>query len=461
MKKQRILTSILLSLLILALLGTPLAIANDGSPAWMARAVVLADAHTGEILYARNEHDRIDPASTTKIMTALLAIEALERGEVSISDQVTTSETALFDMIPTGASLELQVGEIISFEALLYAVMLRSANDASNVVAEHVSGSVDSFLHLMNTRARELGAYNTNFTNTHGLTAYNHYSTAYDLFLITQYAISHPRFVELYALQERPHAASSMADGSEGRYAGIFVSTNRLTDPESDYYFPGAHGVKTGFTSAAGLCLISTATRGDVSFLAVVMGVPVDVAEVEHTGETLVAESVNHFTQTAHLYEWAFYTFAYREVLSADTVLAIVPVEFGEEADSIDLITAEPIISLAREGTNLDHFEREVTLFHQEAGTTLSAPITRGDVLGEVTFTYGDRTFGPIALIAADSITLSRVEVIQHEVEETLQSGWVQFAVIAFIALFLLFVIGGIIRGVRKRKRKRARMGRR
>jgi len=446
MKKQRILTSILLSLLILALIGTPLAIANDGSPAWMAQAVVLADADTGEILYARNEHMRIDPASTTKIMTALLAIEALERGEVSISDQVTTSETALFDMIPTGASLELQVGEIMTFEALLFAVMLRSANDASNVVAEHVSGSVDSFLNLMNARARELGAYNTNFTNTHGLTAYGHYSTAYDLFLITQYAISHPRFAELYALQERPHAASSMADGSEGRYAGIFVSTNRLTDPESDYYFPGAHGVKTGFTSAAGLCLISTALRDDIYLLAVVMGVPVDVDEV------------NHFTETIHLYEWAFDTFAHREVLSAGSVFAIVPVEFGEEADSIDLVTAEPIIALAREGTNLDHFEREVTLFHQD---TLSAPITRGDVLGEVTFNYGDRIFGPIALIAADSITLSRVEVIQHEVEETLQSGWVQFAIIAFVALLLLFVIGGIIRSARKRKRKRARMGRR
>jgi len=449
MKKQRILTSILLSLLILALIGTPLATANDGSPAWMAHAVVLADADTGEILYARNEHQRIDPASTTKIMTALLAIEALERGDVSISDQVTTSETALFDMIPAGASLELQIGEIMTFEALLYAVMLRSANDASNVVAEHISGSVDSFLNLMNTRARELGAYNTNFANTHGLTAYGHYSTAYDLFLITQYAISHPRFAELYALQERPHAASSMADGSEGRYAGIFVSTNRLTDPESDYYFPGAHGVKTGFTSAAGLCLISTAIRGDVYLLGVVMGVPADV------------EEVSHFTETIHLYEWAFDTFAHREVLSADSILAIVPVEFGEEADSVDLIPAEPIIALAREGTNLDHFEREVTLFHQATGDTLSAPIAQGAVLGEVTFTYGDRTFGPISLIAAESITLSRVEVIQHEVEETLQSGWVQFAIIAFVALLLLFVVGGIIRASRKRKRKRARMGRR
>jgi D-alanyl-D-alanine carboxypeptidase (penicillin-binding protein 5/6) len=179
------------------------------------------------------------------------------------------------------------------------------------------------------------------------------------------------------------------------------------------------------------------------------MGVPVDV------------EEANHFTQTAHLYEWAFYTFSHREVLSADTVLAIVPVEFGEEADSIELIPAEPIIALTREGTNLDHYEREVTLFHQEAGTALSAPITRGDVLGEVTFTYGDRIFGPIALIAAENITLSRVEVIQHEVEETLQSGWVQFAIIAFVALVLLFIIGGIIRSVRKRKRRRARMGRR
>jgi len=449
MKKRQVLTSILLLLLISALIGTSLAIPYGGSPDTLAHAVVLADAQTGDILYARNEHERIHPASTTKIMTALLAIEAIERGDVSIVDQVMTTDTALIGMIETGASLDLQVGEIMSFESLLFAVMLRSANDASNVVAEHVSGSVDNFLHLMNVRARELGALNTNFSNTHGLTADDHYSTAYDLFRITEYAISHPRFAELYALQERPHAASNMADGSEGRYAGIFRSTNRLTDPESDYYFPGAHGIKTGFTNAAGLCLISTATRGDVSLLAVVMGVPVDM------------EEVNHFTETARLYNWAFETFAYREVLSSDTVLAISPVEFGEDADSVSLIPAESIITLAREGTNLDHFEREVTLFHQEAGEVLSAPITQGEVLGEVTFTDGERIFGPIALIAAESIYVSRVEVIQHEVEETLQSVWVQIVIIAFVALAVLFIVGIVIRAVRKNKRKKARMGRR
>jgi len=447
MKKRQILASILLLLLISALLSAPLAAPYGGSPSDLAHAVVLANAETGDILYTRNEHERIHPASTTKIMTALLAIEAIERGEVSIADQVTTSETALIGMIETGASLDLQVGEIMNFEALLFAVMLRSANDASNVVAEHVSGSVDNFLHQMNVRARELGALNTNFSNTHGLTADDHYSTAYDLFRITEYAISHPRFAELYALQERPHAASNMADGSEGRYAGIFRSTNRLTDPESDYYFPGAHGVKTGFTSAAGLCLISTATRGDVSLLAVVMGVPADMDEI------------NHFTETIRLYNWAFETFAYREILSGDTVLAIVPVELGENADSINLVPAEPIIALAPEGTNLDHFQREVTLFH--GGDALSAPITQGDVLGEVTFTDGERTFGPIALIATENVYLSRVDVIIDEVEETLQSVWVQIVIIALVALVLLFVIGIIVRAVRKSKRKKARMGRR
>lgn len=449
MKKRQVLTSILLLLLIASLITSPLAVPYGGSPSDLAHAVVLADARTGVILYARNEHARIHPASTTKIMTALLAVEAIERGEVSISDQVVTRETALFDMIEAGASLDLQVGEIMSFEALLYAVMLRSANDASNVVAEHVSGSVDNFLQLMNRRAKELGALHTNFTNTHGLPGENHYSTAYDLFRITQYAVSLPRFAELYALQERPHAASSMADGSEGRYAGIFVSTNRLTDPTSDYYFPGARGVKTGFTNAAGLCLISTATKGDVSLLAVVMGVPFDDQEI------------NHFTETIRLYEWAFETFAYREVLSSNTVLATVMVEFGEGADTVDLIPAEPVIALAREGTNLEHFERELTIFHFEVGETLAAPITQGEVLGEVTFTYGERTFGPIALVAAESIELSRVEVIQYEIEETLQSPWVRIVLIAGVALILFFIIGGILLAVRKSKRKKARMGRR
>jgi len=405
--------------------------------------VLLADIETGDILYARNEHERIHPASTTKIMTALLAVEALERGEVSIGDLLVTTEAALADMVPLGSSLELEVDEEMSFEALLYAVMLISANDASNVIAERIGGSIENFIQMMNQRAQELGAHNTNFSNTHGLTADNHYSTAYDLFRITQHAITLPRFVELYAEQERAFAATNM------RPAGLLRSTNFMTDSSSPYFYLHAHGVKTGFTSAAGLCLISTAFLNDIHLLAVVMGVPAD------------EEEVNHFTESAIIYDWAFENFAHREILSSSTVIVEVPVEFGDNADFVTLFPAESIISLVQEGVGLDRFQREVTIFHEETGETLQAPIAQGQVLGEVTYTDGTRTFGPIPLVAGQAVHLSRVAYMRYDVAGVLESLWVRLIIGLLILLIALYIVFAIRHTIKKRKRKKERMGRR
>jgi len=443
MKKQHLITFVLLLLLIPTLVLSPLAAPYTSRPDLQAHAVILADIDTGDILYARNEHERINPASTTKIMTALLAIEALNRGDVNIYDTVTVSEQALADMIPAGASLDLEVGEEMSFESLLYSIMLISANDASNALAEHLSGSIDAFVQLMNDRARELGALNTNFSNTHGLTADNHYTTAYDLFRISQYAISIPRFAELYSQQERAHPATNL------RPAGMMVSTNLMTTPGSPYYYPYAFGVKTGFTSAAGLCLVSTATRGDISLLAVVMGVPAD------------AEEANHFTESARLYEWAFSNFEHQEILSTTTEIARVDVVLGDGADSVGLRPAEPVIALVQIGTDVDNLRKDVVIFSEVDGTELQAPINQGAVLGEMTLHHGDRSFGPISLVADESIGLSRVEYMRSELEEVLSSVWVRVVIIVLVLLFVLYIAYAIWHGISKRKRRRERLRRR
>ncbi|MCL2368568.1 MAG: D-alanyl-D-alanine carboxypeptidase [Oscillospiraceae bacterium] len=440
MKKRQFLTLIAVFLFLSAFTISSLAV--TGGPDHQAHAVVLADTETGDIIFALREHERIHPASTTKIMTALLVVEAIDRGQANINDLLTATASAIEGLNPAGASLDLEVGEEMTLESLLFAIMLTSANDASNVLAEYIGGSVSGFVQMMNDRARELGAQNTNFANTHGLTEDNHYSTAYDLFRITQHAITHPYFAELYSAQERPHAATNM------RPAGIFVSTNRMMDPDSDHFYPGVRGVKTGFTQAAGWCLISTATQGEISLIAVVMGVP--------TGN----DGVNHFTETAAIYDWAFENLEHQEILSATRTITRVPVELGEGAETVGVRPAEAVTALLLRGTNADNIRQEYVIHNVARGEPLVAPITQGDILGFITLSYGDRTFGPIPLVAAESVRLSRPDYMRGEIQAVLENTWVRVVIGVLLLLLILYIVYSIRYAILKKKRKKERMGR-
>jgi len=418
------------------------ALATSASgPDHQARAVVLADAVTGDIIYARNEQEQLHPASITKIMTALLVVEALDRGDVNINDVLTTSETALAGLTETGMAIGLEVGEEMTLEPLLHAAMLISANDAANVLAEHVGGSIENFLLMMNTRARELGAENTHFLNTHGLTEEGHFSTAYDLFRISQHAISLPRFAELYSLQTRAFRATNQ------RPAGRFTSTNHMANPDRDEYYPGVFGVKTGFTNAAGWCLVSTAIQDDISLLAVVMGVPTDV------------EEVNHFSETAAIYDWAFETLEYIELLPATAEIARLSVELGDGVESVGLRPTDSVNALLPRGTTLQNVRQEITEFYDE-DNPLTAPVSRGDVLGEITLHYGGRVFGPISLVAAEAVHLSHGAFWQNEVGTTLDNVWVRVVIIVLALLFILYIVYAILYAIKKRKRKKERLKR-
>jgi len=217
-------------------------------PHLSATAAILADLDTERILLDVNAHRRLPPASTTKIMTALLALERTQLDEVVVvPDKVQTE----------GVNIGLVPGERITLETLLYGLLLASGNDAAITIAEHVGDSVDKFVALMNARAAELGLHDTHFTNPHGLDAPDHYSSAYDLFLLTKTALANPTFA---------HMVATPAIAIGGR---TFVNRNQLLGPNG---YPGADGVKTGTTPAAGQCLVASVSRDGHRALAVVLG---------------------------------------------------------------------------------------------------------------------------------------------------------------------------------------------
>jgi len=436
MKKRHIFTVFIICLLIASL--TLSALAATTGPTQQAHALVLANAETGDIIYAQNEHQRIHPAATTQIMTALLAVEALDRGDVNIHDLVTTSVAALSDISPATINIGLVAGESMRFEALLHAIMLESAYDAANVVAEHLGGTIENFVQLMNERAYELGAQNTTFTNPHGLAAEHHLSTAYDLFRITQYAVQNPRFVALYSELVRHEPASSRT----------FISNNRMMDPTAPEFYEGLSGVKADFTSAAGWSFISTATREDVSLLAVVMGVPPGL------------DGVNHFSETAAIYDWAFENLYFVELLPETAEITRVPVSLGDGVDSVGLRPRDPIVALLLRGTDPQNVQIACTVFSETEDSSLTAPIHQGTVLGEITLSYLGRTYGPIPLVAAENVTLSRGAFMRNELSNTLGSFWVLLVIVVLVLLLILYIVYAVMHSMKKKRRRRERLNR-
>lgn len=232
-----------------------------------AESAILVEVSTGRIIYEKNSTKQMFPASTTKMMTAILVIENCDLQEI-----VTVSETALQN-IPSGyVTCNLSVGEEISVNDLLYALMIPSANDAAFVLAEHVAGSVDTFSDMMNFKAREIGCTNTHFVNPNGIHNNRHYSTAYDLYLIAKYCMQNETFRNIVMTTEYTLPATNKYEATDR----TFKTTNDLLNPEKTNYYKTATGIKTGHTSMAGYCLASESSRDGLDFISIVLNSETD-----------------------------------------------------------------------------------------------------------------------------------------------------------------------------------------
>ena len=291
-----------------------------------ANCVLLADEDSGQYYYTRNIDAKAYPASLTKIMTLLLAVEAVERGDVNLSDTVTAYDDCNADMVEGASNADIKVGETMTFEDFLYCAMISSANEACNVVAEYVCGSISAFVQRMNERAQALGCTGTHFVNPHGLPNDDHYTTAHDLYRITKEALSHELFATICNTVKHTVPATNLSDER------TLSNTNGLINPESPmyrgYYYEYAKGVKTGHTDAAGYCLISTAEKDGVRLLCVVLG---GKGTTRANGTT----DFGSFSDTLTAYRWVFANYGWRDIVSASDLICEVPVRYGRDSDSV------------------------------------------------------------------------------------------------------------------------------
>ncbi len=243
-------------------------------PKLAAQAAIVVDQNSGQVIYARNEHSRMYPASTTKILTALLAIEHGKLNEmISVGDEVAA-------IPPYAGKAGLKVGDKISMQELLYGLMLPSGNDAAMTIAVHIAreahpeaslnqpDAIALFAQLMNQRAEQAQAHDSHFANPNGFQNAAQYSTAYDLALIAREAMQEPCFRQVVAAPAYTPAGGGTTQNQEG---SPWVNTNKLLQANSPYYMAAATGIKTGQTNEAGFCLVSSASRGDINLVAVVL----------------------------------------------------------------------------------------------------------------------------------------------------------------------------------------------
>ena len=449
MKNRRFL-SFFFSLVILLTLAAPAYAAKDDVGDWevAAKAALLIDPDTEEILYARSIHERLYPASLTKIMTCLLVLEAIDDGTLSKEDVLTASELAVTSIPPDGSNAGIKVGEELTVESLLYCIMLSSANEGCNILAEAVAGSIDAFVEKMNSKAKSLGCEDTHFVNTNGLPDTDHYTTAWDLYLITKEARTHQDFMPLVGTIYYEVPATNLSNVRKLRTTNNLI-TNWYT---TGYLYKGAEGIKTGSTSAAGYCLVASASRSGRSLLSVVLG----AERIKLEDGTILTQS---FSETIKLYDWGFDSFSRQIILEADELVGEVPVELSQEQNSVKIHPSQEIERLLPNDINpAVDITRTITLDQE----SVEAPVTKGQVLGKITLSNGDTEYATVDLLAYEDVSASRLLVFRRDLLEFLHRPVVWLAAGGTVAaIVLICVLRAVLKSRRRRYSRASSQGRR
>lgn len=438
--KQRVFSLILVLLLLTSM--TPAAFAKDAFEV-DARAALLIDVNSGETLYEKDAHERHYPASITKVMTALLVLEAVDAGQLRLDQEITAQESAFENLAKDGSTANIKAGETMSVENLLNCLLIVSANEAAHILAEAVTGDIDSFVALMNERAAELGCDDTHFANPSGLHNDRHYSSAWDIYLITREALEYDVFSEIVSRKAYTVPETNISKARELHSTNYLISTWRTGWP--GYYYTDARGIKTGSTPEAGYCLVANAVHANRMLISVVLG-----AE-RVTREDGVIDT-RSFSETIRLFDHGFDDFKRMDLIDTNEFICEVPVELSSETNYVVVRPGEGLTRMVPKDLTLEDLTRTVTLESE----SVDAPISEGDVLGTMTISYDGTEYGTVPLLALSDVSASWLLTKEREVKDFIAQPWVKYAVAGIAALFvILFILIIALRSRRQRYRSR------
>lgn len=386
--------------------------ASPNAPEIGCEAAYVADPISGKVFYEKNAHEKRYPASTTKILTALLVLE-----NCNVEEEAIVSQRAI-DLMPEGYSnANLQPGETLSVYTLLQALLIPSANEAAYALAEHVSGSVEAFAKLCNQRAAELGCENLHFVNPNGVHDENHYCTAYDLYLIARECQQYPVFNEIVQSTGFTVPTTDIHPDNDRTYS----TTNELLLPKNRYYCAYCTGIKTGHTTPAGECLVASSAKDNLNLICVVLG-----------GKK--GDGFNErFSDTTTLFAYVYDNYRYQQIADKSVPAKTVTIDNAvKETPTLDILPATDIYAVVPNTITADNADPSVAL-----PAELKAPIQQGQVLGTVTYRVDGMVYAT-NLIAGN-------EIIK-------KPYWLYNTLIAAGALLLLIMLFFIIRSIQKRK---------
>ncbi|CEH35301.1 D-alanyl-D-alanine carboxypeptidase family protein [Romboutsia lituseburensis] len=346
------------------------------------KSAILMDVSSGQILYEKNAHDKLPPASVTKVMTMLLCMEALDAGKIKLNDNVQISDTAAS---MGGSQIFLEPGETQDVNTLLKGIAVASANDACVAMAEHVAGSVESFVELMNKKAQELGMKDTHFSNTNGLPIADHYTSAHDIALMSRELLKHESINKYLTTW-----MDKVVVGKKQVTVGL-ANTNKMIK-----HYQGATGVKTGFTQEAKYCLSASAKRGETHLVAATLG-----------AET----SPERFKDASNLLNYGFANYESLKLCSKDDNMSTLTLDKAED-NKVNLVAKEDLTVLIKKGGNRD-FTKKV-----KVNENPTIPIKKGTALGQVEVYQGDKLVGKVDLVNTKDINkASYLQMLQRVID--------------------------------------------
>ncbi len=339
-----------------------------------AESAILIDVGSGQIIYEKNIHDRKPPASITKIMLLLLTMESLQSGKINLNDEVVISENA---SSMGGSQVYLEPGGTNTVNELLTAVALRSANDAAVALGEHIAGTEETFVGLMNERAKQLKMENTNFMNITGLPDDKHYTTAYDISIMSRELLKHTKIHEWLT-----QWMSTIMVGKNKDVEQSLSNTNKLIR-----FYKGANGIKTGYTSKAGHCLSASATRGNLTLVSVVLS---------------CKTSNIRFNESKKLLDYGFANYNSIPICKEGNIIKKTDISKGKE-EFINIVAKNNLSLLIKKGTT-PKINKEYLM-----PECIESPIKKGQKIGEMIIKIEDKEHGRVDLISDRDVNRANV----------------------------------------------------
>ncbi len=396
-----------------------------------AKAGMLISMDTEEILFEKNIDQKVYPASITKIMTAVLMIES---EKFNPEAKIKINQACLDVVLGTGLSVSLLAkDEEMTHLDLLYTVLLSSYGDCTYLAAEFFGGSYENFVNMMNEKAKSLGMTGTHYSNPVGLHEEETYTTVRDTYTLTKHALK-------YEIFKTVTSASRYKITTTGGTTRTLSTTNFLLDKNTNYYYQYAAGVKTGFTDAAGRCLVSTASYNGYNYMCILFGCTNSLAKRYD------------FHESRELYRWAFNNFSYKEVADSTEPVCEIPVELSMETDFVSLYFKKPFSTILPNGAD----QSTLVVKNNLKSEKVDAPIKKGDVLGYADIYYAEKKIGTVELVAGNDVEKSKLLEFTRAFKNFFTSRYMKivYGIIGSIVLLFILTLFYINRGGKKRKVK-------